>query len=172
VHNCALQYASLVHKIKGIIPANLNKIKGIIPVNPPRNETIAETTVKQKRPNRRFSKKTRNTRTAINPRVEEESEQFHPINISNKILTDDEKSLLSKGPSFCPTPKDVNRLKLAEDWENFESRLRSAVLFKQIDQKKIHPSMRARNYYRSLGVSPQGEPQYLNHCPWRTFYNW
>jgi hypothetical protein len=37
-----------------------NKIKGIIPVNPPRNETIAETTVKQKRPNRRFSKKTRN----------------------------------------------------------------------------------------------------------------
>ena len=27
-----------------------NKIKGIIPVNPPRNETIAETTMKQKRP--------------------------------------------------------------------------------------------------------------------------
>ena len=103
------------------------------------------------------TKKTRNTRTAINPRVEVESEQFHPINISNKILTDDEKSLLSKGPSFCPTPKDVNRLKLAEDWEIFESRLRSAVLFKQIRPEKGTP----------INESPQLLPKFKSKSTWR-----
>ena len=41
----------------------------------------------------------------------------------------DEKSLLSKGPSFCPVPRDIDRRKLQEDWEKFENWLRAATFF-------------------------------------------
>ena len=56
-------------------------------------------------------------------------EQFYAINLSSQELDADQKSLLSKGPSFCPVPRDINRTKLLEDREKFENRLRSAVFF-------------------------------------------
>ena len=55
------------------------------------------------------------------------SQHFHPINLSSRDLSDDKKSLRSKGPSFCPVPRDINRVKLLEDWEKFENRLRDDV---------------------------------------------
>ena len=60
-------------------------------------------------------------------------EQFYPINLSSQELDADQKSLLSKGPSFCPVPRDINRTKLLEDWEKFDNRLRSAVFLHNQD---------------------------------------
>ena len=37
--------------------------------------------------------------------------------------------MLSKGPSFCQVPRDVNRVKLPEDWEKFEHRIRATTFF-------------------------------------------
>lgn len=82
--------------------------------------------------NRRFSKKVRVARkqkitytviTNIN------KDKFLPINLSSRELDEDEKSLLSKGPSFCPVPRDVNRVTLQEDWEKFEHRIQATTLF-------------------------------------------
>ena len=39
------------------------------------------------------------------------------------------KYVLSKGSSFCPIPRTINRIKILEDWERFENRLRSAAYF-------------------------------------------
>ena len=54
----------------------------------------------------------------------------HPIDLSSTSgVLDDEIDLLSKGPSFCPTPSDINWYKCHLDWQAFVDRLRWADLF-------------------------------------------
>ena len=118
-----------------------SKIKNIIPLEnfDLENNTINQ--VSRSRNNRRFSrkiKKYRKERLAVQrteQRYSKESakELFFPINLSSKELSDDEKSVLSKGPSFCPIPSDINRYKLLVDWEIFESRLRYALYFHKVN---------------------------------------
>lgn len=79
-------------------------------------------------------------------------EKFFPINLSSRELDPDEKSLLSKGPSFCPVPRDIDRLKLQEDWEKFENRLRAATFFfnncdinsspTEVERKPVFPTVK------------------------------
>ena len=44
-------------------------------------------------------------------------------------ISADQVKLLRKGPSFCPTPKDINWQSVYDDLEIFESRLRTAAFF-------------------------------------------
>ena len=46
------------------------------------------------------------------------------VNLSNRVLTEAEISVLSKGLKFCPTPKEIDRAKIKEDLERFGRRLR------------------------------------------------
>lgn len=111
-----------------------NKIKNTIPLH-----TAAPTDdyTRPKKTTRRYSKKVRKARrerffnTLMQHRFNSiaSQQQFYPINLSSRELDADQNSLLSKGPSFCPVPRDINRIKLLEDWEKFENRLRSAVFF-------------------------------------------
>ena len=92
---------------------------------------------KPKHKNRRFSKKVRIDRKLrffssarmVTSRLC--NEKFFPMSLSLRELDPDEKSLLSKGPSFCPVARDnnIDRLKLQEDWERFKNRLRAATFF-------------------------------------------
>ena len=42
----------------------------------------------------------------------------HPIDLSSRTYTPiDEINLLSKGPSFCPMPRDTNWHKCRQDWQ-------------------------------------------------------
>ena len=50
-----------------------------------------------------------------------------PINLTSCDLSDVERSLLTKGPAFCPAPKDVNWQKIIDDIDKFERRIRLAV---------------------------------------------
>ena len=38
----------------------------------------------------------------------------------------DEANLLSKGPSFCPIPRDINWYKCRQDWQAFVDKMRCA----------------------------------------------
>ena len=54
----------------------------------------------------------------------------HPIDLSTRSgLLDGEIDLLSKGPSFCPTPSDINWYKCHLDWQAFVDRLGWADFF-------------------------------------------
>ena len=54
----------------------------------------------------------------------------HPIDSSSRSgVLDGEIELLSKGPSFCPTPSDINWYKCHLDWQEFVDRLRWADFF-------------------------------------------
>ena len=46
------------------------------------------------------------------------------VNLSSRVLTPAEMSLLSKGLSFCPTPKEVDMFALKKDMFDFVRRLR------------------------------------------------
>lgn len=52
---------------------------------------------------------------------------LNPINLSSTILTNAENTLLTKGPAFCPVPKDVHWQKVIDDLDHFEKRIRLAV---------------------------------------------
>ena len=55
--------------------------------------------------------------------------QLDPVNLSSVSVDSDQVNLLRKGPSFCPTPKDINWQSVYDDLEIFEARLRSAAFF-------------------------------------------
>ena len=46
------------------------------------------------------------------------SPEQNAINLSSKVLSPSEKSLLKKGPSFAPTPTDINWSNLRQDFDS------------------------------------------------------
>lgn len=54
---------------------------------------------------------------------------LNSINLTTSELTDAERFLLKKGPSFCPVPKDVNWQKVTGDLDKFKRRIRLAVFY-------------------------------------------
>ena len=100
----------------------------------------------KKRKNRRFSKKQlinkkklkrvrhkNNYRERIQfPKVNGPDQ--NAINLSSLNLTSPQKSLLSKGPSFVPTPKDVNWYELRKNFTKFVNQLRFKLKQYQLNQ--------------------------------------
>lgn len=80
------------------------------------------------RPFRNALIKKHSSRQASSPQGNHENlPDLHPINLTTCDLSDAERSLLTKGPAFCPTPKDVNWQKTIDDLDNFQRRIRLAV---------------------------------------------
>ncbi|XP_068675529.1 uncharacterized protein [Montipora foliosa] len=62
--------------------------------------------------------------------IEASNDQIIPVSeltdishIEDRANPRDERSLLTKGPAFCPTPKDVNWQKVIDDLDKFERRI-------------------------------------------------
>jgi len=55
--------------------------------------------------------------------IDNNNDDLEPINLTDILLTDDQKKVLKKGPKFCSAPKDVNWMKMT-DWKRFERRIR------------------------------------------------
>ena len=94
----------------------------------------------RKQPNRRFRWPNRYRSNSV-PNVQsgkaensmhnEELLDLNPINLASKELTEAEQRVLSKGPSFCPVPKDINWQKVHESLDQFDHRIRIAAYFHQ-----------------------------------------
>ena len=56
----------------------------------------------------------RNQKERIRKAKEEDPDQY-AINLSSKVLTTPQKSVLAKGPSFIPTPNDVSWLSVRKN---------------------------------------------------------
>ena len=71
------------------------------------------------------------------------------VNLSSVPLSTDEKSLLSRGLSFCPTPPLVNTFQLQCDLKTFYRRLRLREYFlneeEATDRDRQHNPFRLRN---------------------------
>ena len=104
----------------------------------------------KKRKNRRFSKKQLINKKKLK-RVRHKNNyreriQFakvngpdqNAINLSTLNLTSPQKPLLSKGPSFVPTPKDVNWYELRKNFTKFVNQLRFKLKQYQLNQDHFH----------------------------------
>ena len=56
------------------------------------------------------------------------SPEQNAINLSSKVLSPAEKSLLKKDPSFVTTPTDTNWCNLRQDFDSFVNKLRFHAL--------------------------------------------
>ena len=68
-------------------------------------------------------------RRVPNPINVDQLQQLDPFNLSSVSLDADQVNLLRKGPSFCPTPKDINWQSVYDDFQIFEARPRTAAFF-------------------------------------------
>ena len=63
----------------------------------------------------------------------------YPIDLSSgNVIHRHEISLLNKGPSFCPIPRDINWHKCRLDWQAFVDKVRRADFY--FDREPIHNS--------------------------------
>ena len=74
------------------------------------------------------------------------------INLSNSVLSKEQKSLLKKGPSFVPSPTDINWYEVRKDFTKFNNKIRHpADLNHQQEQvhlqvKSNEPSTKKNNF--------------------------
>ena len=71
------------------------------------------------RTQRRASRQCTSETTELETRSQGNLPDLKAIYLTSSDLTNEECSLLAKGPSFCPTPKDVNWKKVIDDLERF-----------------------------------------------------
>ena len=81
--------------------------------NNKRNRQFSKTHQIEKRREKRKCVK-RNWKERIRKAKEEDPDQY-AINLSSKVLTTPQKSVLAKGPSFIPTPNDVSWLSVRQN---------------------------------------------------------
>ena len=84
----------------------------------------------------------RQKRRMLNAANVDQLHQLDPVNLSTAPMDADQVNLLRKGPSFCPTPKDINWQSVYDDLEIFEARLRTAAFFMEsnLDDSPAVPS--------------------------------
>ena len=101
-----------------------------------RDNFCIENNNNNKKRNRRFSRKhqiekkrEKIKRVKLNRKerirkAKEEGPDQNAINLSSRVLTTPQKSVLAKRPSFIPTPNDVNWLNVRKDLDSFMNQLR------------------------------------------------
>ena len=80
------------------------------------------------------------------------------INLSTQELTEAEKSLLRKGPSFIPNPTDINWFNLKRDFDNFVNKLRYMAT-KQDDENQKNTDPLSDSSTSGLGNPPPIQEQ-------------
>ena len=121
-----------------------------------------------RRPKRRNHNRERKTVQKQNEKlVIEQAKAFCPdqnaINLSTQELTDVEKSLLQKGPSFIPNPTDINWFNLKHDFDNFVNKFRYMVT-KQNDENKKNADPRLDSSTSGLRNPPPIQKQPIINC--------
>ena len=56
------------------------------------------------------------------------------VNLSKRVLSKAEISVLSKGLKFCPTAKEIDRAKIKEDLEKFGRKMRLKWYYRDVEE--------------------------------------
>ena len=116
----------------------------------PKNRRFSKDAISVKKKNKRKRNKT-NSKQRIALAKESGPDQ-NAINLSCLNLTSSQKSLLAKGPSFIPTPADINWYELRKDFTSFVNQLRYKV--KQSQSTSIEPTESNNNNINNSFSSP------------------
>ena len=85
------------------------------------------------------------------------------INLSNAVLSEDQKTLLKKGPSFIPTPTNINWYDVRKDFTKFINKIRhfADVSDQPVQQPKQQQQLEVipgNIISTSINVFPPGKP--------------
>lgn len=97
-------------------------------MNPPQQNKHRK--FKRKKRIQHFATKRKNKKEAIKTRKQfaiQQTPDQNAINLTDHALTEGEKSILRKGPSFVPSPTDVDWCSLRKDFDSFVNKLRYQV---------------------------------------------
>ena len=122
------------------------KLQNLIGARPPTPSQLEPANKKKK--NRRFVRK-HNQKT---PTCSETDKKM-VVNLSSHPLTDDQLSVLSLGPKFCPTPRSLNHQQLSEDVAEGCRRVRLRELFFDPECPDAAPTP-APKFYKKTGYQP------------------
>ena len=115
-----------------------------------KNRRFSRDEISVKKKNKRKGNKNNNKqRIAL---AKENGPDQNAIKLSCLNLTSSQKSLLAKGPSFIPTPADINRYGLRNDFTTFANQLRCKA--KQLQSTSIEPSESKSNNISNSLLSP------------------
>ena len=90
------------------------------------------------------------------------------INLSNTVLSEEQKSLLKKGPSFVPTPTDINWYEVHKDFTKFTNKIRHIADLDQ-QQAQVHPKVNSNEPTVNKNNFPPGKlPPGIN--PYQQLY--
>ena len=83
--------------------------------------------------------------------------------MSNAVLSEDQKTLLKKGPSFIPTPTDINWYDVRKDFTKFINKIRhfADVSDQPVQQPKQQQQLEVipgNIISTSINVFPPGKP--------------
>ena len=76
--------------------------------------------------------------------IKQNSPDQNAISLSNAILSEEQKSLLAKGPSFVPTPSDINWYEVRKDFTKFINKVRQH-LRQQQQQLQSNPQVNSED---------------------------
>ena len=74
--------------------------------------------------------------------IKQNAPDQNAINFSNSILSEEQKSLLKKGPSFVPTPTDNNWYEVRKNFIKFTNIIRHFADLDQ-QQEEVHPQVKS-----------------------------
>ena len=77
--------------------------------------------------------------------------------MSNTVLSEEQKSLLKKGPSFVPTPTDINWYEVCQDFTKFTNKIRHIADLDQ-QQEQVHPQVNSNEPTINENNFPPGKP--------------
>ena len=77
--------------------------------------------------------------------------------MSNSVLSEEQKSLLKKGPSFVPTPTDINWYEVRKDFTKFTNKIRHLADLDQ-QQEQVHPQVKSNEPTTNENNFPPGKP--------------
>ena len=83
------------------------------------------------------------------------------INLPNAVLSEDQKTLLKKGPSFVPTPTDINWYNVRKDFIKFINKTRhfADVSDQPVQQQQQQLEVNPKDIVStSINVFPPGQP--------------
>ena len=100
--------------------------------------------------------------------IKQNAPDQNAINLSKTILTEEEKSILIKGPSFVPTPTDINWYDVRKDFTKFANKLRHFTEENQQQQQQqqqqqpqqepTHPDINTEETTMNNNSFPPGKP--------------
>ena len=89
--------------------------------------------------------------------IKQNAPDQNAMNLHNTVISEEQKSLLKKGPSFVPTPAEINWYEVRKDFTKFTNKNRHlADLDKQ--QEQVLPQVNSNESTINENNFPPGKP--------------